>query len=307
MARKNALGRGLGALIENTEESNEPRNNQATHKEEIIIENMDEIPVDSIESNPFQPRTNFDEEALEELAESIKELGIVQPITVRKLEKNKYQLISGERRLKASKISGLEKIPAYIREANDQSMLEMALVENIQREDLDAIEVAISYQRLIEECDLTQESLSQRVGKKRATITNYLRLLKLPPEIQLGIRDRKLSMGHARAIVAVEESDIQLEAYQKVLGEELSVRKTEELVKQLKENKYAPPKETKQPVVQELPEEFKSIKNNLVHFFNANIEFKRTESGNGKIVIPFRSDDDLERIIDLLNLKNEEE
>ena len=215
-------------------------------------------------------------------------------------------MISGERRLKASKIAGLEKIPAYIREANDQSMLEMALVENIQREDLDAIEVAISYQRLIEECDLTQENLSQRVGKKRATITNYLRLLKLPAEIQLGIRDRRLSMGHARAIVAVEEPDIQLEAFQKVISEELSVRKTEELVRQLKEDKYALPKEPKPPVVQELPESYKGLKNNLVHFFNANIEFKRSDSGNGKIVIPFRSDEDLKRIVDLLNLEKNE-
>ncbi len=309
MAKKNALGRGLGALIENVadEAVNEPKQEKVIREEIRIVENMNEIPVASIESNPFQPRTTFDEEALEELSESIRELGIVQPITVRKLDENKYQLISGERRLKASKLAGLEKIPAFIREANDQAMLEMALVENIQREDLDAIEVAISYQRLMEECDLTQENLSHRVGKKRATITNYLRLLKLPAEIQLGIRDKKLSMGHARAIVAVEETDIQLEAYQKVMSEELSVRKTEELVRQLKENKYAPLKEMpKTAPIQELSEEYKGLKTNLVHFFNANIEFKRTDNGNGKIVIPFRSDEDLERIVNLLNLDRNE-
>ena len=228
MAKKNALGRGLGALID----SNETEQRTVT-VEEQEPRGVDEVLTDAIEANPYQPRTIFDEEALDELASSIKEVGIIQPITVRKVDGNRFQLISGERRLRASKIAGIEKIPAYIREAEDQNMLEMALVENIQREDLDAIEVAISYQRLIDECKLTQESLSQRVGKKRATVANYLRLLKLPAEIQLGIKNQKVSMGHARSLVNIEEPKIQLSIYNKIVDQELSVRKVEDLVRKL--------------------------------------------------------------------------
>jgi ParB family chromosome partitioning protein len=215
MARKNALGRGLGALIDEED------------KELLIgkISGGTEIFIDRIELNPFQPRSKIDEESLNELASSIKELGIVVPITVREIEDNKYQLITGERRLRAAKIAGIKKIPAFVRIANDQNMLEMALVENIQREDLNAIDVAISYQRLTEECNLTQEDLSQRVGKKRATVTNYLRLLKLPPEIQLGLKDNKISMGHARALINIEDTNDQLRLYYKIVDEDLSVRK----------------------------------------------------------------------------------
>jgi ParB family chromosome partitioning protein len=202
MAKKNALGRGLNALIESSDYENLNKTREPN-----------EIKIDLIEANPFQPRSNFDEEALQELADSIKELGVIQPITVRALENGKYQLISGERRLRASKLVGLEKIPAYIRNTDDQGMLEMALVENIQREDLNAIEVAISYQRLMDECNLTQDMLSQRVGKKRSTVANYTRLLNLPAKIQLGIKEDKISMGHARALLAVKDTDTQLMVY----------------------------------------------------------------------------------------------
>lgn len=295
MAKKNALGRGLGALIDDGKIDVPEREGGAVAPADII----NEIELDKIDVNPFQPRNNFDEEALEELAESIKELGIIQPISVRLLENGRYQLITGERRVRAAKNAGLTTIPAYIREANDQSMLEMALVENIQREDLDAIEVAISYQRLIEECDLTQENLSQRVGKKRATVTNYLRLLKLPAEIQLGIRARDLSMGHARALINVEDPEIQLHAYQKILSDELSVRKSEELVRALKEKKDHPTPEPKP--VQELPAEYTDLKNHLSTFFDSRVEFKRNNDGAGKIIISFNSDEDLERIIAILD------
>lgn len=293
MAKKNALGRGLGALIENEEE-----------KQAIVekVSGVTEIPVDSIEANPFQPRTKFDEESLEELASSIKEIGIIQPITVREKGNGEYQLITGERRLKATKLAGMDVIPAYIRSANDQDMLEMALVENIQREDLDAIEVAISYQRLMEECKLTQETLSQRVGKKRATVTNYLRLLKLPAEIQLGIREKKLSMGHARSIIPIEQPETQLKIYHRIINEELSVRKAEDLVRKLTQ----PQNETNVlPKTQvTLPKEYNDLKSHLEKYFETRIDFKRNDNGSGKIVIPFKTDDELERIIGILDKLN---
>ena len=213
MARRNALGRGLGALIDDAD-------NRMEHGSSI-----NEIPIENIEANPFQPRTKFDETALNELAASIKEIGIIQPITLRKTDDNKYQIIAGERRFRASKIAGLKTVPAYVRVAEDNGMLEMALIENIQREDLDAIEVALSYQRLIEECQLTQETLSDRVGKKRSTIANYLRLLRLPTIIQKGIIDKVITMGHARALVNILNTEDQLSVYNQVLAEELSVRK----------------------------------------------------------------------------------
>ncbi len=293
MAKKNALGRGLGALIDSEEE-----------KQAIVekISGVTEIPVDSIETNPFQPRSKFDEEALEELASSIKEIGIIQPITVREKGNGEYQLITGERRLKATKLAGMDVIPAYIRSANDQDMLEMALVENIQREDLDAIEVAISYQRLMEECRLTQEVLSQRVGKKRATVTNYLRLLKLPAEVQLGIREKKLSMGHARSIVSIEKPESQLKIFHKIVNEELSVRKVEELVRKMSQ----PQEEKENPVTTRvsLPKEYDDLKNHLEKFFETRVDFKRNDNGSGKIVIPFKTDDDLERIVGILDKLN---
>ena len=222
MARKNALGRGLGALIDD-----------ADREKYENIDSISEINIDLIETNPYQPRSNFDEEGLNELASSIKELGIIQPITVRTLADGKFQLITGERRYRASIIAGLKKMPAYFRTADDQAMLELALVENIQREDLDSVEIAISYQRLIDECQLTQENLSDRVGRKRSTISNYLRLLKLPAEIQLGIREKKMSMGHARTLINIENPKTQIKVFYRVIDEELSERKTEELVRQM--------------------------------------------------------------------------
>lgn len=286
MAQKNALGRGLGALIE---DADSPR---------FTVSAINEIDIDQIEVNPFQPRKNFDEESLQELASSIREIGIIQPITVRELDSNKYQLITGERRYKAARIAGLKAIPAYVRKANDQNMLEMSLVENIQREDLDSIEVAISYQRLIEECNLTQENLSERVGKKRSTITNYLRLLKLPAEIQLGIRDKIISMGHARAVINIPDPEAQLEIYHNILKNDLSVRKVEEIVRKL-----GTPSENESQIrqVEVSLKEYETLRNHLADFFKAEVELKRNNKGNGKIVIPFKSDEDLERILAILD------
>lgn len=287
MAKRNALGRGLGALIDD-----------AGQEHIVTADAVNEIEIDKIEANPFQPRTIFNGEALEELARSIQELGIIQPITVRNLNDHKFQLISGERRLRAAQIAGLKKIPAYIRFADDQGMLEMALVENIQREDLDSIEVAISYQRLIEECKLTQESMSERVGKKRSTISNYLRLLKLPAEIQLGIRDKQISMGHARALVNIENDKTQLDIYYKVIDEGLSVRKTEDIIRDVN-TPITKAKGAKEKV--RLPEEYLQLKKHLTEHFNSTIDFNRNNKGSGKIVIPFKSDEDLERIMGIID------
>lgn len=293
-AKRNALGKGLGALIEDAGKVSS--NNKAGNS--VNNSAIDEIPVDQIETNPFQPRTEFDEEALNELSISIQELGIIQPITLRKVGVGKYQLISGERRFRASKLAGLTKIPAYVRTADDQGMLEMALVENIQREDLDAIEVAISYQRLIDECTLTQESMSERVGKKRSTIANYLRLLKLPAELQLGLRKKVISMGHARALVNIEDLNDQLYVFEQVITEGLSVRKVEELVRNLK-NPIAEKPAT--PKSKQNDSTYSELESHLSSFFNSKIQFKRDDKGNGKIVIPFKSDQDLERIIAILD------
>ena len=241
MSKKKALGRGLSALLsDNTPEDKLEVDIQSPAnpgQKAPIASGIAEIPVEEIEVNPFQPRTHFDQEALQELSESIKIHGIIQPITVRRLTNHQYQLISGERRFQASKLAGLKTIPAYIRSANDQQMLEMALIENIQRENLNAIEIALSYQRLISECSLKQDELGERVGKNRATVTNYLRLLRLPPDIQIAVRDNKLSMGHARAIINVENPDKQLYIFKKTLNEDLSVRKVEELVREMSPRK----------------------------------------------------------------------
>jgi len=288
MAKKSALGRGLGALINDVDDV------QARPERDL----SNEISISKIEANPYQPRTKFDEEALNELAQSIKELGIVQPITVRKINNNTYQLIAGERRFRAAKIAGLTKIPAYVRMAEDDKMLELALVENIQREDLDSIEVAISYQRLIDECKLTQESLSDRVGKKRSTISNYLRLLRLPAEIQKGIREKRLLMGHARALVNVDDPKTQLDIFQLTVEHDFSVRKVEELVRTFNKGDEKKPAENKPG---SLPEEYQSLKDHLANHFNTKVDLKRTKNGKGKIIIPFKSDDDLERILAVLD------
>jgi ParB family chromosome partitioning protein len=288
MVKKSALGRGLGALINDIDDV------QAKPERDL----SNEIDIIKIEANPYQPRTKFDEDSLNELAQSIKELGIVQPITVRKVHNNSYQLIAGERRLRAAKIAGLTKIPAYVRMAEDDKMLELALVENIQREDLDSIEVAISYQRLIDECRLTQESLSDRVGKKRSTISNYLRLLRLPVEIQKGIREKKLLMGHARALVNVDDPKTQLDIFQVTVENDFSVRKVEELVRNF--NKNSEEKQTPEKAIK-LPKEYESLKDHLATHFSAKVDLKRTKNGKGKIIIPFQSDDDLERILAVMD------
>ena len=288
MARKNALGRGLGALIDDADREKLEK-----------LERITEVDIEKISVNPFQPRSNFDEEALQELASSIRELGIIQPISLREMEDGTYQLISGERRLKAATIAGLTTIPAYIRMADDQAMLELALVENIQREDLDSIEIAISYHRLIEECNLTQENLSERVGKKRSTVANYLRLLRLPAEIQLGIRERKISMGHARSLISVENPEEQIELYYQIIREELSVRQAEELVRKLVSRKVKP--EDKIRKKQQLNEAYQNLQKQLSGFFSSDIQVRVNDKGKGKIVIPFETPEDLERIMELLD------
>ena len=280
--KKNALGRGLSALMEDAQVKPEA----STVEIEIAL----------IETNPYQPRTHFDEEALSELATSIRQIGIIQPITVRKLAENKYQLITGERRLRACKLAGYDRIPAYIRTANDQDMLELALVENIQREDLDPIEVAISYQRLIEECNLTQENLSDRIGKKRSPIANYLRLLRLPAEIQLGLRQQQVSMGHARTLVNIEDTRTQMAIYRKIIDRQLSVRKIEEMVRELREKEESEPKEKKAE-----PKGHVQLEEQLIRFFGTDVQFRRGVSGRGKITISFRTDAELEHILEKLD------
>jgi ParB family chromosome partitioning protein len=294
--KKPALGRGLSALLE--DEKTDPTKKGSKSGSGGTVGSISEIPIKNIEANPFQPRTHFEEQALEELAQSIKELGIIQPITLRKLGYDKYQLISGERRFRASQMAGLESIPAYIRIANDQSMLEMALVENIQRSNLDAIEVAISYQRLIDECKLTQEELSKRVGKKRSTITNYIRLLKLPAEIQAGIRERLIAMGHARALVNIEDPKDQIKVYKQIINDQLSVRKVEEISKNLKESPEKPKAEAKKSFPLSLTD--KKVKAELSEILNVDVRFQRNDVDKGKIVIPFDSEDELSHILNSL-------
>lgn len=291
MAKRNALGRGLGALINDADEVQNP------------AAAIDEIKISEIEANPWQPRTTFDQDALNELARSIKEVGIIQPLTLRKTGENKYQIIAGERRFRASKLAGKDKVPAYIRESDDNNMLELALVENIQREDLDAIEVALSYQRLIDECQLTQEILSDRVGKKRSTISNYLRLLKLPAIIQKAIRDREISMGHARAIINVKDPDTQIMLYKQVVSYDFSVRKIEEIVRKLNDEEQEEKKPEKKPLPK-YPREFEELKKHLSKHFDSNVDFKINNKGKGQIVIPFNSANDLERIIGVLDKLN---
>ncbi|TKG91196.1 ParB/RepB/Spo0J family partition protein [Puteibacter caeruleilacunae] len=289
MAKRNALGRGLGALIDDADRVKEPSSS------------INEIDIRKIEANPYQPRTHFDEEALSDLSASIKEIGIIQPITLRKINGDKFQIIAGERRFRAAKLAGLESLPAYVRETDDENMLAMALVENIQREDLDAIEVALSYQRLIDECKLTQETLSERVGKKRSTVTNYLRLLKLPAIIQKGIRERAITMGHARALVNITDADTQIMIFDQIIKYDFSVRKVEEVVRMLNSEQKEEKKKTNQ---EKFPGEFNDFKKQLDKFFQTNTDFKMNDKGKGKIVIPFNSPVDLERIVAILDKLN---
>ena len=295
IVKKQALGRGLSALLKDPENNIQSVNDKNADK---VVGNIIELDLDAIEINPFQPRSNFNEESLQELAKSIRELGVIQPITVRKTDFNKYQLISGERRMRASKIAGLTTIPSYIRIANDNESLTMALVENIQRHDLDPIEIALSYRRLMDEIQLTQEQMSDRVGKKRSTIANYLRLLKLDPIIQTGIRDGFISMGHGRAIINIEDLDIQTDIYQKIVMENLSVRETETLVKNYQQS--IKPTATKAVAKKSsfaiADEEQKAITN----YFGAKVEVKIAGNGKGKITIPFHSEEDFNRILKLI-------
>jgi ParB family chromosome partitioning protein len=293
--KKQALGRGLSALLKDPDNDIK---SVADKNADKLVGNIIELDIESIEINPFQPRTNFNEDTLQELAKSIKELGVIQPITVRKLDFNTYQLISGERRLRASKLIGLKTIPSYIRLANDNESLVMALVENIQRHDLDPIEVAISYQRLIEEIKLTQEELSERVGKQRSTITNYLRLLKLDPIIQTGMRDGFISMGHGRALINIDNQDVQSDIYHKVVTQNLSVRETEALVKNYRES--LKPKATKSTKSNsfEIKDAEKKI---FANYFGTKVEVKVAGNGKGKITIPFHSEEDFNRILKLIN------
>ena len=292
--KKQALGRGLSALLKDPENDIQSVEDKNADK---VVGNIIELEIDAIEINPFQPRSNFNEESLRELATSIKELGVIQPITVRKLDFNKYQLISGERRLRASTLIGLTTVPAYIRIANDNESLVMALVENIQRHDLDPIEIALSYQRLIDEIQLTQEQMSERVGKKRSTIANYLRLLKLDPIIQTGIRDGFISMGHGRAIINIEDHDVQTDIYQKIVSQNLSVRETETLVKNYHESLKPKPATPAKSSSFEINDEDVSI---FGKYFGTKIDVKVAGNGKGKITIPFHSEEDFNRIIKLI-------
>jgi len=287
--KKQALGRGLSALLKDPENDIQSAVDKNADK---VVGNIIEISIEDIEVNPFQPRTKFNKDTLKELAVSIRELGVIQPITVRKVAFNKYQLVSGERRYRASKLIGLESIPAYVRIANDQESLEMALVENIQRQDLDPIEIALSYQRLIDEINLTQEQMSDRVGKKRSTISNYLRLLKLDPIIQTGMRDGFISMGHGRAMINIDKAIDQLEVYEKIIKNKLSVRATEALVKSLNN----PTTQSLPGETTELPKHIKKGIKEISEYFGHKIDVKVSKNGSGKITIPFHSEEDFNRI-----------
>jgi len=291
-SKKKALGRGLDAILQSPETDITSKDISGNYVAGAIAN----INIARIEANPFQPRTNFEEESLQELARSIREQGIVQPLTVRKLGYDHYQLIAGERRLKASEIAGLKEVPCYIRVANDEQMLELALIENIHRQDLNALEIAISYQRLIDELNLKQEEVSQKVGKDRATVANYIRLLKLPPEVQFALRHDQISMGHARALISIPDIEKQLKALLRIVEKGLSVREAEKLAKEIQ----APATPKKSPS-SDLPGDFETPVSNLKKKLGASISVKRNNIGQGSIVIKFASDSELDRILDILN------
>ena len=293
--KKQALGRGLSALLKDPDNDIQTATDRNADK---VVGNIVELEIEAIEVNPFQPRSNFNDEALHELAGSIRELGVIQPITVRKMDFNKFQLVSGERRYRASRLVGLKTIPAYIRIANDQESLEMALVENIQRQDLDPIEIALSYQRLIDEIQLTQEKLSERVGKKRSTITNYMRLLKLDPIIQTGIRDGFLSMGHGRALVNIDKKADQIALYEKIVGQNMSVRNTEKAVKDYREGKVDSGKNIKK--TSKNPEFVTENLDKFTEHLSVKVAITASDKGNGKISIPFHSKEEFKRIQKLI-------
>lgn len=287
--KRRGLGKGLGTLLPDKEEVNE---------EKLVTDEVSaHIPVNAIDTNPFQPRTHFDEESLQELSESIRIQGIIQPITVRQIEGGRYQLISGERRLQASKLANLKKIPAYIRTADEQQMLEMALIENIQRENLNALEVALSYQRLMTECDLKQEELGERVGKKRSTVNNYLRLLKLPSEVQQGLQENLIGMGHARALLGLEDDKSMIKLYRKTINEQLSVRKVEELVRAVQQGGNEEPRPRK---VSEIRQEMLELQERLAGWFGTKVLVKADAKSKGEIKIPFKSKEELDTLLNRL-------
>lgn len=294
MSKKDALGKGIRALLENIDSETAEKKDQSMGGPMVAA--VTEIPLSQIEVNPFQPRADFDPQKLQELSSSINVHGVIQPITVRRLGSNKFQLIAGERRLRAAKLAGLEEIPAYVRTANDQEMLEIALIENIQRENLNAVEVAINYQRLIDECDLTQEALAGRVGKERSTVTNYLRLLKLPPEIQKAIKEHKISMGHARALINLETVDAQLDVFKQITSKNLSVRQVESLVRVYRKPEKQPPRPKSK-----LPLAYQKLQDQLASNYSTKVTVKHSNSGKGEIVFHYYSDDDLNRLLEQLD------
>ena len=291
--KKSALGRGLSAILESPETDITSKDISGNY----VVGAIANLAIDKIEANPFQPRDRFEEEALKELSDSIREQGIIQPVTVRKLGYDKYQLISGERRYKACKLAGLEEIPCYIRVANDEQMLELALIENIHRQDLNSMEIAISYKRLLDECQITQEKLSERIGKNRTTITNYMRLLKLPPKVQLALRNEQISMGHARAIINLDDEHIQNKIVDEIIKNGLSVRDVEQLAKDTNHLKSGEHK----TATTILPEKHKMARAKLVENFNAKVDIKTNTKGKGSIVISFNSENEFDRILSILN------
>ena len=296
--QKKALGRGLSAILSNPKTDitqTSTKNLTATP-----LGSVGKIKLNSIQVNPFQPRTNFNKEALKELALSIKELGVIQPITVRKLGYDKYQLISGERRFRAGKLAGLNTIPAYIRVANDQEMLEMALVENIQRKNLDALEIALSYQLLIDECQLTQEKLSQRVGKKRSTVTNYLRLLRLNPIIQAGIQDDMIGIGHAKTLLNIEDENQQLQLYKNIITNNLSVRQTETIAKKLKSSNHEQINKSNSPYRTPPPFSIQQLSNEFERITSCKTEINMQKNGKGKLIVSFKNEEQLQHLIECL-------
>jgi ParB family transcriptional regulator, chromosome partitioning protein len=299
-AKKSALGKGLGALLDISGVDNNAHKTQS----EVVMDSAGneslsvELPIKNIEANPFQPRTHFEKEALEELVESIKIHGIIQPLTLRKLGQNRFQIISGERRYRAAQLAGLTSVPVYVREADDKTMLEMAIIENIQRKDLNAIEIAMSYQRLIDECAITQEEVGERMSKSRASVTNYLRLLNLPPEIQAGIRDEKITMGHARALLSFENASEMIKVFRMIIDQNLSVRKVEEMGK---EAKTSTSDSKKKGAPMTLPKSVLRLKDNLSFHLGTKINISKDEKGKGKITIPFEDEEHLIRIIESLD------
>jgi ParB family chromosome partitioning protein len=300
MSKKKEVGKGIRALLSNIEKTNTSEEKISSIKK--LNEHAALVPLESIETNPFQPRQGFDSEELMELAKSIKTFGLIQPVTLRSMGDGRFQLIAGERRLRASKMAGMNEIPAYIRVANDQEMLEMALVENIQRSNLNALEVAISYQRLMDECDLTHDALSKRIGKNRSTITNYVRLLKLPPNIQSAIKNESLSMGHARSIAGIENPVLQQKVFNEVIAKSLSVRATEQLIKSYQKSPTQISGIVNQGIGQDLPSEVIDIRDRISDLMGTRVEIKRNNKGKGQIVIKFKSDIEFNNIIDRLEL-----